>query len=373
MGVVYEATQISLNRTVALKVLAPHLSDDISFRERFRREGQIQAGIDHDAHRDRLRGGRERAWLLHRDAADPRAEPEGHDRGSPARPRADAAHTAARSPTRSTSAHEAGLIHRDIKPQNILVGGRDQAFLADFGLTKATGEQSLTRTGQFVGTLRLHLARADPGRARDHAERRVLARRRALRVLHRRGPVSRRTPRRRSCTRTWPTRRRRSPTIGPSCRRTLDEVIATGMAKEPAERYESARELLHDDERVLHPPHARRLHAPGTDRGAAGDRASGRPRPRSRRGRPGPPDDAPPTEPGALEAETAPRSGHPETVRSAEPPEPDRRRGSRGVGARRHTRQRRRPARGARCHDPRRGPLRDGARAVAGRGGAPAG
>ena len=48
MGVVYEATQVSLNRTVALKVLAPHLSGDLLFRERFRREGQIQAGIDHE-------------------------------------------------------------------------------------------------------------------------------------------------------------------------------------------------------------------------------------------------------------------------------------------------------------------------------------
>ena len=47
MGVVYEATQISLNRTVALKVLAPHLGDDILFRERFVREGQIQAGMEH--------------------------------------------------------------------------------------------------------------------------------------------------------------------------------------------------------------------------------------------------------------------------------------------------------------------------------------
>ena len=56
MGVVYEATQLSLDRTVALKVLAPHLSDDILFRERFRREGQIQAGHRPPAHRHRLRG-----------------------------------------------------------------------------------------------------------------------------------------------------------------------------------------------------------------------------------------------------------------------------------------------------------------------------
>ena len=47
MGVVYEATQLSLDRTSRSRCWRPHLSDDISFRERFRREGQIQAGIDH--------------------------------------------------------------------------------------------------------------------------------------------------------------------------------------------------------------------------------------------------------------------------------------------------------------------------------------
>ena len=47
MGAVYEATQLSLDRVVALKVLAPHLSDDPSFITRFQREGRIQAGIDH--------------------------------------------------------------------------------------------------------------------------------------------------------------------------------------------------------------------------------------------------------------------------------------------------------------------------------------
>src|ERR1700689_1279313 len=47
MGTVYRATQLSLNRVVALKVLAQELSDDAGFRARFEREGQLQAGLDH--------------------------------------------------------------------------------------------------------------------------------------------------------------------------------------------------------------------------------------------------------------------------------------------------------------------------------------
>src|SRR4051812_9640442 len=153
MGAVYEATQLSLDRVVALKVLAPHLTDDQSFITRFQREGKIQAGIDHphivtvfdSGKTDHgffiamrlVRGPNLKDLIVAREL----------DAGralrilSPVAEALDAAHTA-------------GLIHRDIKPQNVLVGGRDQAYLADFGLTKASGDSGgLTKTGQFVGTL----------------------------------------------------------------------------------------------------------------------------------------------------------------------------------------------------------------------------
>ena len=75
MGAVYEATQLSLNRVVALKLLAPNLSDDPGFRARFEREGQVQAGLDHEHIVPCLRGRAERVRPVPRDAADRRARP----------------------------------------------------------------------------------------------------------------------------------------------------------------------------------------------------------------------------------------------------------------------------------------------------------
>jgi len=152
MGAVYEATQLSLNRVVALKLLAPNLSDDPGFRARFEREGQVQAALDHDHIVAVYEAGQSEygLFLAMRLIAGPTLKQlilDGDlDPRRTVRLLAQVAHAL-------DAAHAAGLIHRDIKPQNILIGRGDHAYLADFGLIKAPDEARLTGTGQFIGTI----------------------------------------------------------------------------------------------------------------------------------------------------------------------------------------------------------------------------
>ena len=152
MGAVYEATQLSLNRVVALKLLAPNLSDDPGFRARFEREGQVQAGLDHDHIVSVYEAGQSDygLFLAMRLIAGPTLKQLILDGDLDPR---RSVRLLAQVAQALDSAHDAGLIHRDIKPQNILIGRGDHAYLADFGLIKAPDEARLTGTGQFIGTI----------------------------------------------------------------------------------------------------------------------------------------------------------------------------------------------------------------------------
>jgi predicted Ser/Thr protein kinase len=152
MGVVYRATQLSLNRTVALKILATELSEDAAFRERFRREGLLQAAIDHEHIVTVYEAGdtEHGLFLAMRLIRGPTLKDmilAGEL--DPERTLRILAQVAGALDT----AHDVGLTHRDIKPQNILIGDGDRPYLADFGLTKGLDETGLTKTGQFLGTL----------------------------------------------------------------------------------------------------------------------------------------------------------------------------------------------------------------------------
>jgi len=157
MGVVYLATDLGLDRAVALKVIAPALADDEGFRDRFKRESRIAASLHHPnvvtVHHAGEEDGRLFITMHYVEGTDVRALLVDGGAFEPLR----GARLIAQVAGALDAAHERGLVHRDVKPANILVtesGGAEHAYLADFGLTKSkTSETGLTGTGQYVGTL----------------------------------------------------------------------------------------------------------------------------------------------------------------------------------------------------------------------------
>jgi len=152
MGVVYRATQLSLDRPVALKVLSSTLVGNRTFRERFRREGRHAAALDHpniipvyEAGESnglmfiamRLVDGPSLADLIAAEQVT----------GS------EALRVVGAIASALDAAHEDGLVHRDIKPQNILLTKSGHPYLADFGITKGGNHGGLTHSGDFVGSL----------------------------------------------------------------------------------------------------------------------------------------------------------------------------------------------------------------------------
>jgi serine/threonine protein kinase len=152
MAIVYRAEQVSLGRPVALKVLSSKLTSDPIFRERFRREGTHAATLEHPNIVPVYDSGEQDGllYLAMRLVEGTNLAELVQTRGVTAdqtietlRPIASALDTA----------HAAGLIHRDIKPQNILITPQGHPYLADFGVAKGSNTYGLTATGGFVGSV----------------------------------------------------------------------------------------------------------------------------------------------------------------------------------------------------------------------------
>ncbi len=155
MGVVYRAIQLDLERTVALKLIAPHLAEDPAFRERFVRESRLAASIDHpNVIPIYYTGEHEGALYIamrHVDGSDLRTLVRAGGRLDPPR----AVTIVAQVASALDAAHARGIVHRDVKPANVLLGAGDHAYLTDFGLTKrmASHGASTQTGGGWVGTL----------------------------------------------------------------------------------------------------------------------------------------------------------------------------------------------------------------------------
>ena len=154
MGVVYKATQLGLDRPVALKVVAAGLLGDPRIRERFLRESRAAAAIEHPnvipIHDYGECHGRAYIAMRFVDGDDLRERVTATGPLAPEHAAAIVAHVA----DALDAAHDAGLVHRDVKPANILLGAHDQVYLSDFGLAShALSEGGLTSPGGWVGTM----------------------------------------------------------------------------------------------------------------------------------------------------------------------------------------------------------------------------
>ena len=243
MGAVYRAEDVRLGRKVALKLLVPELAQRDRFRERFLRESQIAASLDHPHIVPIYAAGDAdgQLYLAMRYV-------EGYDlrelnsREGPLDP-LRALRLVDQVGDALDAAHERGLIHRDVKPANVLISeraGREHCYLTDFGLTKQTSSISgLTGTGELVGTVeyvspeQIRGERVD-GRADQYSLGCVL-----YECLAGRRPFARES----EVATLWAHVHDPPPPLA-GAGHELDPVLARALAKDPAARYESCGELV---------------------------------------------------------------------------------------------------------------------------------
>jgi streptogramin lyase len=235
MGVVYRAHDLALDRPVALKILAPELAADEAFRDRFLRESRLAASIDHPNVIPIYDAGELAGELyialrfvegqdLKKIVA---AGPLGKERTITIVSQVAAALDAA---------HARGLVHRDVKPSNVLVGEGDHVYLADFGLTRQLGETAAAvgaahslGTADYISPEQIRGDEID-GRADLYS----------LACLLQECLTGEPPFRRPSELATLYAHLEEQPSEAPG----LEPVMRTALAKDPDERYQSGRELV---------------------------------------------------------------------------------------------------------------------------------
>jgi predicted Ser/Thr protein kinase len=152
-SVVYRAEHVRLGRSAALKLLSAAVGE-ADFRERFLRESQVAAALDHPSIVPVYDAGEAEDGLLYIAMACI----EGSDLKTLLAeegelPLRRALRIVGQIGAALDAAHARGLVHRDVKPANILVADDDRAYLSDFGVAKQLASNGTTRTGSFVGTI----------------------------------------------------------------------------------------------------------------------------------------------------------------------------------------------------------------------------
>lgn len=330
MGEVWRAHDTATDRVVAVKVLLPHFADDDVFQQRFRREAHAAAALQ-DPHVVPIHNYGEIDGRLYVDMR----FIEGKDLHS-------LISEGGLDPTRSVhiieqvamaleSAHNVGLIHRDIKPANVLVGKYDFAYLIDFGIAVTTGQTKLTNVGSAIGTW-AYMAPERFGTGENDARSDVYSLACVLfECLTGRAPFPG-TDAQQVIVAHLSEDPPRPSALRPGVPAAMDAVIAKGMAKEPAGRYQSAIALATAARAAViprtepiqppgpPPPPQARVAGPPSSAPPRGPSRVPAPPPRPAAGVPGPPR---PTPPGTIRYPSAPFAGPPRPQQGPPgPPQP---------------------------------------------------
>jgi WD40 repeat protein len=263
MAVVYEAVQGPLGRRVALKVLPPQLARDGRFRERFLREAKAAARLHHTNIVPVFDSGEHDGTLYfamqYIDGTSLAAVLAGRD-AAPLPPR-EVARLGLQAAEALAYAHAQGILHRDVKPANLLLDAQGTLWVADFGLAKVEGAGELTESGELVGTLRFLAPERFAGRCDAGADVYALgATLYELLTGQSAFGQSDRASLVRQITQGRPPRPRE---VAPGVPADLETVVLKAMAPEPQQRYAGAGECAEDLRRFLAdlPVQARRASA----------------------------------------------------------------------------------------------------------------
>jgi serine/threonine-protein kinase len=255
MGVVYLAEERRLKRRVALKVLPPELAGDTDFRARFERESQMAAAIDDPNILPVYEAGEVDGVLFIAMRYVEGTDLETRLERGPIVP-AEAVRLLGQVGSALDAAHVRGLVHRDVKPANILIAtGEDErgdhAYLTDFGLTKhRTQDTSLTRVGAIMGTLDTMAPEQLEGLEVTGATDQFALATIAYRALTGTKPLVRESEAAliTAILRDPP---RSAHELRPELPVTVDPVLARGMAKAPRDRFPSCAAFIVELRRAL--------------------------------------------------------------------------------------------------------------------------
>jgi len=248
MGLVFRAEHVGLKRRVALKLLTPQLAGDESFRQRFVRESQLAASIDHPNIIPIYEAGEiDGEYFLAMRYVDG-TDLDTRLRDGPPLEIAETVAIVEQVAEALDAAHAAGLVHRDVKPGNVLIaaragGERGHVYLTDFGLTKRTDSKTgLTAYGSFLGSLDYVAPEQIQGKTVDGRADQYALGCLLYHCLTGKVPFDRDT----EMAMLWAHVQEPPPAVTglrPDLPAALDGVLATAMAKAPDERYPTCRAL----------------------------------------------------------------------------------------------------------------------------------